>query len=333
MPEKIVLTSSSMDSHGITISREMLLDAVVSVNAPYKMRYLVNHKREYPLLGFLDDAELIRKDEVDLVVAQPIFYTSQESVTWDENLLLERPIYPVKLKMRGENVASFVVTLDPNNFKTTQDYFRTVSDIQNATSEVLKVKTDMRKNQIPEPRLIISLAAYYTVLHPFVKPFLKKMGEKMAEDFGADIYEGTKENLKMLAANIRHVVTLTRKNTIPQNKTLMVIFEIPGMPYIELHARTDNADLIATGLSPYQLAKMHIRLNQLGQNVEIAEAHFNLTERGSWIFTYLLTPEGIQIGTKTIFKKRDKLIRRIKLSPTYGHSIGADVIYECKQNG
>jgi hypothetical protein len=328
MAEKVVLTSSSVDAHGTIIKKELLLNAVEEINAPLKMRYLANHKREYPLIGFFDNAELIQKDEVDLVVAEPIFYTSRELVDWDANLVIEKPIKPVQFKRRGEDEESFVITLDPNNFPTNDAFLKVTEQLKSESSEILAIKTDTRKGLLPEPRIIITIATYYGIIHPFVKPFLTKMGEKIAEEFAVDVYDVTKKKLLSLINSIHRIVTLTRKNAIPKDKPLMIIFEIPGHPYIELHAKTDNPDNLIKALSSNSLAKMHKRVNELMKNVDIDEAHFDLNEKGGWSFTYLITTDGSQIGRKAVFKKRDKLLKRIELSPTRGHSIGANVTYE-----
>jgi hypothetical protein len=154
-----------------------------------------------------------------------------------------------------------------------------------------------------------------------------KIGGKFAEDIASDIYDHSKKKIKELYQGIVTAINVTMHNARPLKKPLEIIFEIPGIPYIELHAKADNVEPIAKGISASRLAKIHKRIAELSQHITIDEVHFSLGEKGQWQFTYLITPDGMLIGTKPIFKKRDKLVKRIELSPTKGFSIGADVTY------
>ncbi len=332
MKEKLILRSSARDLHGLTTNKDLLLQAVDAINSPLKMRQLINHRRDYPPIGYLDNAELIEKEDIDLVVAEPFTYLVSEGVKWDSSLIEERPSKPIQFKKRTSEPEKLNITLDPNNFKSTDSFKNTVSQLKSSIQIPIIIKTDTRKAYILEPRVIITLAGYYSIVYPFVAPFLKKIGEKIAEDVASDVYDYSKKKLLSFTENVRKVLTITRQNTSPLNKPLEIIFEIQGEPYVELHAKSDNAENIVKAISPSQMSKVHKRIMELIENVEIAEIHFNLNEKGRWIYTYLITKDGTLIGTKSIFKKRDKLIKRINLSPTKGHSIGADVTYQGFEN-
>jgi hypothetical protein len=326
MPEKFVLSSSSKDRHGVSFSKELLEDGANSINNEDKMRYLVSHRREYPLIGYIDNAEVVEKDTIFLLMAEQISYIDREEVLWDHELVSERPRHPFKLRCPRPIDHDFLITVDPNNFGTPQNYFSLVMTLKEALDEELEIKTDTRKGLIPEPRIIIGLLMAGP-LWSLTKPIFKKIGDKIADDIGDGIYEKGKEQLQILVQKVKKLMLITRKAAIPKNRPLSLIFELHGEPYVELHSKTDDVDLVARGLSIKQLSKMRARLSEFCNHVEVAEAHFNLSEKGSWVFSFLITTEGVQIGKKAIFKKRDQLLKRIKLSPQYGHSIGADVTY------
>ena len=114
---------------------------------------------------------------------------------------------------------------------------------------------------------------------------------------------------------------------MPKDKKLTTIFEIPGEPYIELHAKTDDADLIVNALNGSKISKLHQQLSDLSKLIDIKEVHFKLNEKGQWKFTYLIGFDGSIIGTKDIISKRDYLQNRINLKSIKGFSLGADVSY------
>jgi hypothetical protein len=327
MSEKFILSSSNKDLHGINFSRTMLEEGVLRINGQQKMRYLVNHRREYPLLGYIDNAELIEREDTYLLIAERILYSKKENIDWDSELLAEKPDQPITILRRGSNEQDFVITLDPNNFGSPKQYFNIEQTLRETIKDDLHIKTDTRKSFSLEPRVIISLLAAGPIWN-LSKPFLKKIGERIADNIGDAVYDAGKKQLLSIAHNVKKLMTITRQQAIPVNKPLSLIFELHGEPYIELHAKTDNADLVVKGLSINQLSKMRQRVNELSEHVKIAEAHFDLSKKGSWAFTYLVAIDGTQIGKKSIFKKRDQLMKRIELNPQYGHSIGADVTYE-----
>lgn len=327
MSKKFVISSSLKDSHGVNFTKTMLEEGVASINGEKKMRYLVNHRREYPLLGCLDNAEVIEKDNVYLLMTEAIMYTQKEEVYWDTELIAERTAYPIQIQRRKPADQDFVITLDPNNFGSPKQYLVLEQALKDELQGDLEIKTDTRKGFIPEPRIIFSLAMAAPIWH-LTKPLLKKVGEKIADDIGDAVYEAGKKMILSLAHKTKQTMLITRQRALPQNKPLSLVFELHGEPYIELHAKTNDVNLVAKGLSINQLSKIKKRVNELCEHVKIIEAHFDLSKKGSWVFSYLITEDGVQIGKKSLFKKRDKLIERIKLNPQYGHSIGADVTYE-----
>jgi len=175
--------------------------------------------------------------------------------------------------------------------------------------------------------VIVTLGTYYAVVHPFVSPFLKKIGEKIAEDVAGDVYEASKKRLKSVYEDVRKILTATGRHEKKLKTPKEVIFELGIDPRIELHAKSDDPDKIVKAISPARLAKVHKRIEELQLHVVIEEAHFSVNDNGQWYFTYLITDDGTLIGTKSIIKKRNHLVKRINLSPTKGYSIGADVTY------
>ena len=81
-------------------------------------------------------------------------------------------------------------------------------------------------------------------------------------------------------------------------------------------------------LNSHQLSKVGKKITDLSKHINIAKVQFVLSNKGKWKFNYLLTDNGEVIGTKTVFKKRDKIIEMIirnaiRLGRPIGVSCGA----------
>lgn len=60
MAKKTILRSTTVDNHGDYVGLEQLQDYVNAVNGNLKLRYLANHRRDLPPLGYLDNAEIMQ---------------------------------------------------------------------------------------------------------------------------------------------------------------------------------------------------------------------------------------------------------------------------------
>ncbi len=197
--------------------------------------------------------------------------------------------------------------------------------------EELRTEVHARKAAQLDPELIFKIATSSLIYH-FIKPMVKEIGKKLAKDFGDKIYEVSKENLKKFQSYVQKTISLTRNKTVPRNKPLVSIFEIPGSPYVELFAKNDDAALIANALSEKKFEIIRSEIDRFSKFVTIDEIHFSLTAKGKWKFTYLISTRGEIIGTQSSFKERDKIHERILLSPTAGYSIAGGGLQFEKSN-
>lgn len=327
MSNKVTISSSQRDLHGDTHSVDMLKKGVESINGCKKMRMLIDHRRDLPPIGYWDNAELEEQKDVFLLKAEPILYQKKEIIgntalikeTFEKSVtFIERPY---------EENQPVTLTFDKNNFESWQAVESLVQKLTTVSDETIQIKHDTRKGLIPDPRLIITLTTYYSLLYPLIKPFIKKIGEKIADDIADDVYKKSKEKAKSLIKNFKNYITTFRKNALPKNKKLTTIFEIPGKPYIELHAKTDDADFIVNALTGKKISKIHQQIIELSKIIDITEVHFKLNEKGQWKFAYLIADDGSIIGTKDIMDKRDYLQKRINMRDVKAFSVGADVKY------
>ena len=117
---------------------------------------------------------------------------------------------------------------------------------------------------------------------------------------------------------------------IPSTRPANIIFDYPGTPHIELIARTRDKDLVLNALNSHQLSKVGKKITDLSKHINIAKVQFVLSNKGKWKFNYLLTDNGEVIGTKTVFKKRDKKIEMINRNAI---RLGRPIAVSCGATG
>lgn len=325
MKKKVIIRSSNVDRHGDYISLEQLKQYVETVNGDMKMRYLANHRRDIPPIGYLDNSEIIQERDVYHIIAEPIEFSSRRIPDWDENLIIEEVSRAIIFKSRKEKCLKDIrISLDKNNFKSFEAYNSLSYKLNDLHNGNIEFEGSMRKSLELDPQIVITLAKYSIIFYPLIKPILKKIGEKIADDISDYLYEEAKSKVKKMTIGLNESINLIKANILPNTKKLLTIFEIPGDPCIELHIKSDDSKKIFKALEPRKLAKVHLQIQALQENLELSEAYFIMNGKDKWQFSYLITKSGQVVGTKSAFSKRDKLIKRINLSPTKAFSIGAD---------
>jgi len=322
MAEKVVVRSHTVDKHGDYVPLNIMKDYVHVVNGKNKMRYLVNHRRDLPPLGYWDNAEIKEIGPILNAIAEPIRFINRSIIDWNKDLIIEDAGIPISFLTHEEKTNDLHISVDKNNFRKDD-----LKDIEIHLSQTfdnsIELDLHLRKVLLPDPEVIFTFVKYSILVYPVIRPFLTKIGKKIAEDVGDDIYHKAKSNLKNLIVNLSSTVKKVREKMIPQDKILLTIFEIPGDPYIELHIKSNDPKKIERGLATKNLIKVHKRISEFSEKIEVKEIYFNLNEKDKWSFCYLITNEGQVLGTKSSFRKRDKLAKRIELSNTKGFSIGA----------
>jgi len=312
----------TIDLHGDFIPLNMMEDYVTAINGKNKMRYLINHRRDIPPLGYFDKAEIRKIDDLIHVYAAPIILKNRTSLFIETELFSEEPEQPISF-ITSDNLDKFQIIIDKNNFHDINVLQNTGQMLKEIYEEEVSLELGMRKNLMPDPQIIFTLANYYFLIYPILKPFLVKIGEKIAEDIADDLYNECKKNAKIGVSKLSKSVKILRQNMIPKNKVLHTILEIPGNPNIELHIKSDDPTKVEKGLQARKLSTVHKKVIFFQKRFDISEIHFVFNSKNKWEFSYLITLEGNVIGTKQSFSKRDKLLRRIELSQTKAFSIGA----------
>lgn len=315
--KKYIIRSAAVDRHGELVALENLQQVQETINGLEKMRMLLNHRPELPPIGYWDNAELGKEKNMDVVRASIIKYNPPEPIEGTE-FFIRRFSAPVKLISKTRTPERTTVSWDRANFKTASDYESIKRQVSSTAPHEVDFELHMRKSVITSPEFIVSLI----FAQPFIQGIMKRLGEKAVDNIGDDTYKAAKKQLKLFVAWVKKLHSQTRSHAIPKNKTLVSVFQIAGDPYIELIARTDDADLLAQGFSTANLQYVGETVSNLSRLFRIAECRFLLTDKGRWKLCYMLTVDGYAIGAKQIFAEQEKLAQKIEASPNAGFSIG-----------
>jgi hypothetical protein len=291
------------------MTKEALDGAATQINGIRKLPWTMNHRRELPPLGRMEDGRIEQKGNLVLLTAQPINFQHRQTIPWEDSTLImesfdkEAPF----LSRHDDTISGISISLDRSNF-TSEEAFERFNNSLYQLDKSVKLEMHGRKSQIPAPEIIIGISkliVLYKVLEPFTKKILEKLGD--------DVYEELKKQLKIFSKYVVHVCKATRESSIPKNKRLTVIFEIHSDPFIELIVKSDDSSMLSKGLSEKKLGTLQSELTKFCSHFAVDKIQFKLNDKGNWKFNFLITKKGEVIGNKEAFKERDKQYERYEL--------------------
>lgn len=322
---RAIVSTNHIDNHGDQISIEVLEQMVHLINdSQQRIRLGTDHRRDLPPKGRLENA-VLRKDGDDyLVEADLCEFENIEPVDWDKALLKESFLDSFQfVEVEKESCDGISISIDVHNFKSIDDYNNCINSIEN--NENIRFEEHVRKALLPDPEIVFQLAQSYLLCH-FLKPVACKLGEKLAVSTTDYALKESKRVMNMINSALREFLFRCIPSTRPAN----IIFDYPGTPHIELIARTRDKDLVLNALNSHQLSKVGKKITDLSKHINIAKVQFVLSNKGKWKFNYLLTDKGEVIGTKTVFKKRDKKIEMINRNAI---RLGRPIAVSCGATG
>jgi hypothetical protein len=294
------------------MTKEALEQMVNSINCTDKMiRFGVDHRRDFPPRGRLENATLTEKDGYYYVETDFVEYDNTATVDWDNNLLIQYFDNSFQFaEVEKEESKENSISIDPHNFSSFHEV-KAFSDSLKADEDFApKITFHGRKSEIPDPEIIFRFATA-GLLYQILKPTAKKIGEKLAEGIADRTVEEAKKLVRFVEKSLKELFY----RCVPKARPVAIVFDLPGKPHIELIARTKDEKLVLKGLRDKQLEEIRKEIDSLTKHVEIAKVQFLLSEKGKWKFNYLITETGQTIGKKEIFKKREHRLNIISPKP------------------
>jgi hypothetical protein len=310
---KIILSSTTVDSHGDVMAKSALDGMADIMNGERKVKWTIDHLREIPPLGFIGEGKVIPQRDIFLLQGETFKHDYIKEASWNKDLLIEGYNVPISYVEVEDNPNSvFSISIDSNNLGSHSDLTFLENEFDKLFQSNDALQVHGRKSQVPSPELIIvlDLVKWGMLLY---NPVTKKFAEKFVEKFAEDTYDFIKEKSKPFRESLLRAVKLTRAKSIPKNKSLKTVFQVHGKPHIELIASDNTGENIAKGISFKNMSQMYETVKDFEKLCDVVKIQFTLSPKGKWIFSYLYTSAGETIGTKTVFKKRDRLVQRLKI--------------------
>lgn len=298
---KTIISSTHVDSHGDMMTLEALEQLRDKINSGRKVRFGVDHNKEFPPKGYVSNALISEKNGFHYLEAEYVEYENKQNVSWDDSLQIEFFDYDtpfVEVEKEAPTITEFSV--DPNNFSDREQYKKYLKEMK-AIGFEFKYHDHFRKALVSDPELIIKLACG-TILYHLVKPTLEKIGEKVSDKLSGEVIKKGKQFYEF----IYQAVLKLSYYAIPKTRPLFIVFEINGEPQIELIVKTRNPDLVLKSLQERKLKPVREEIESLCMKVDVDKIQFKLNDKGKWKFNYLLTKQGASLGKKETIKKRER---------------------------
>jgi hypothetical protein len=298
------MASTHVDSHGDMITKEALEDLSVKINSgEKKIKMSVEHRRDFPPMGRLENAQVVEKDGFHYLLVDMVSFPDPEPVVWNPKLRIQQFDDAFQfIEVDDSQLTKIEVAFDTINFPSREQAFSFAEKIEEEMPDAIKVNFFGRKSDIPDPEIVFRFLEFQA-LYQFSTPILKKIGEAVADKFAEALVEKSFGTMKHLIKVLRDSL----RQMIPKNKPVAVIFEIPGKPHIELIAKTRDEYSIKKAFTKKRLDKVKAEITGLLTEVPVAKIQFLMTSDSRWKFNYLITERGQVIGTKESFEQRTKV--------------------------
>ncbi|WAC12530.1 hypothetical protein [Dyadobacter pollutisoli] len=302
------MASTHVDSHGDMITREALEDLCVKINlGEKKIKMSVEHRRDFPPMGRLENAQVVEKDGFHYLLVEMVSFPDPEQVTWNPKLMIQQFDDAFQfIEVDDSQLSKIEVAFDTINFTPREQAFSFAEKIKEQSPDPIEVNFLSRKSDIPDPEIVFRFLEFQA-LYQFSKPILKKLGEAVADKAAEVMVEKSFETMKHLFKVLRDSL----RQMVPKNKPVSVIFDIPGKPHIELIAKTRYEGAIKKAFSKKRLDKVKSEITDLLTEVPISKIQFIMNSDSKWKFNYLITEKGQVIGTKESFEQRTKVYNSV----------------------
>jgi hypothetical protein len=300
-----IMATTHIDRHNMKFTKEALESGAAQINGPRKPKVGVEHDNTVPPLGKILEGwvEPTEDGEFRLVKVAELFEGFKATTLSEGTTLLkqecetDRSPFLLNDELQSDQ---FVLAYDRINFGSEEKLNAFVQEIKSTTDTTFEEAEFFRKSVIPDPEIIIRLSKLL-VQYLIAKNILDKAGDKIIE-------LGLQEITKFYSF-VRSSVITALKYAIPKNRPITYIFELPGRPFIEFVARSNDSNAVLSALIEENLIEALSRAKELNALFHAEKIQFLLNEKGEWEFNYLLTDTGAVIGTERSFARRERRVQ------------------------
>ncbi|WP_281979323.1 hypothetical protein [Tenacibaculum mesophilum] len=303
--QRYVLSSSNIDKHGHIITKEALESSLKFINGERKPRLGLDHNRNFPPMGRINNGEVIEKDGAFYLVADQEYFDVSKSATLENGLeLIEMSFsdenFPF-IECEFEPIETIEVQIDPINLGSFENGQKFLNEIKSESDLEIKGSEFIRKSEIPDPEIVLKLTEIIGIA---LGIGLRKIPEKLGEAIGEDLVKF----YKLIGKTIRKSV----KEMNPKNKPIHFVVEIPiNKTKVELIVTTRNPDIAITAYKKENIEKLKQEIETSIKHLKAEKIQFFFNKENKWEINYILASDGKVIGTKKSFKKRDEYFQKM----------------------
>lgn len=300
-----IMATTHIDRHNMKFTKEALESGAAQINGPRKPKVGVEHDSTVPPLGKILKGwvEPTEDGEYRLLKIAEIFEGFKVITLTDGATLLkqecetDRSPFLLNDEIKSEE---FVLAYDRINFESEENLKSFIEEIKSTTDTAFEEAEFFRKSEIPDPEIIIRLSKLL-VHYLIAKNVLDKAGDQ--------IIELALQEIAKFYSFVRSAVITALKYAKPKNRPITYIFELPGKPFIEFVARSNDSNAVLSALIEKNMITALDRAKQLTPMFQAEKIQFLLDEKGQWEFNYLLSETGAVIGTERSFLRRDRRVQ------------------------
>jgi hypothetical protein len=303
--QRYVLSSSNIDKHGHVMTKQALESSLKFINGKRKPRLGLDHNRNFPPMGRINNGEVIEKEGVFYLIADQEYFDISKST------ILENGLELIEMSFSDENfpfvecefepVENIEVQIDPINLGSYENGQEFLNDIKSESDLEIKGSEFFRKAEIPDPEIVVKLTEIIGIA---LGIGLRKIPEKLGEAIGEDLVKFYKLIGKTIGKSV--------KEMIPKNKPIHFVVEIPiNKTIVELIVTTRNPDIAISAYKKETIEKLKQQIEKSIKHLKAEKIQFFFNKENEWEINYILAADGKVIGTKKAFKKRDDYFQKM----------------------
>ncbi|AYL98357.1 hypothetical protein [Mucilaginibacter celer] len=303
--QKLVLSSTHLDSQGMMMTKEALLSGLSYLNGDRMVKLGVEHIRTFPPMGAIINGEVTQgKDEAYYLIGEATYFDNKEQAVLDDGSVIikesflegGKPFWESKI----EEINIIEISTDPANFESFNNFNEFINILNEGAEFEFASSMTGRKSALPDPELIIKLTQTIVLA---LGIGATKIPEKVGEAIGEDIVKF----YKFLSKAVVEII----KRAVPANRPKNFVIQYNYLSYlIELIVTTHKHDEVLNSVTKEKLKTIKEKIERL-KNLKPEKIQFIFNENKEWEFNYLLTEKGEAIGSEKAFKNRDEMYKNL----------------------
>ena len=303
------IASTHVDANNNVFTFGALQDLADQINNHVRKPPMwVNHDRTVPPLGMTTAARVEPIDEAhhQLLVEYDVFpeplpvdLPNGESGYRQFSKKARHPFVTAEF----EDGKGTVIGVDTDNFESREEVDRFFSDIRSEQRAEFAASRIGRRALTNDPELIIKLSLQAAGVWFGVR--IASVVAKVAEDIMA-------EELKNVYRLIRTTIIKYASYARPKNRPITYVLQIPGTPNLELVSRTSDPHEVLMAFKYDTYSALCSDIAEFSRQFEPELIQFILGVDGKWRFNYLLTEDGISIGSRQSYSRRAILLNKLR---------------------